>query len=275
MADGVVRLADAWQPDLVVQEALAAVGALAAARRRVPMVLVNMTFFDAEQLYTVTARRLGAVARRYDLDHMPRPAEVLETAPASILSRRRGRPMRFVPVPGDGTAPDDLTRPGDRPRIVVSRSTVADPRPDRLMNSVVDAAAGMDAEIVLARPDRHVSRRPLPANVRTTAWLPFPAVFPAAAGAVHHGGAGTILTALAAGTPQLVTPGTGDRTVNSELLAARGAGLAVPAERITRDALERLITAPQLRQAAREVADEIAAMPAPADVVSDLAALAR
>jgi UDP:flavonoid glycosyltransferase YjiC (YdhE family) len=275
MAHGVVRLADEWQPDIVVQEALAAVGALAAARRRVPLVLVNMTFFDAEQLFAVTASKLGTVARRHGLDHMPEPAEVLVTAPPSLVGTQRGRPMRFVPVPGDGAAPDDLTRSGDRPRIIVSRSTVADPRPDRLMSYVVAAAAGMDVEIVLARPDKHVSRRPLPANVRTTEWLPFPAVFPAAAGTVHHGGAGTILTALAAGIPQLVTPGAGDRAVNSELLAARGAGLAVPAQRITAGDLERLVGDPGLKQASREVADEIAAMPPPAELVEPLLALTR
>ena len=275
MADGVVRLADEWQPDVVVQEALAAVGALAAVRRRVPLVIVNMTFFDAEKLFAVTATKLGTVARRYGLEHMPEPAEVLVTAPPSLVGPQRGRPMRFVPVPGDGAAPEDLTRPGDRPRIIVSRSTVADPRPDRLMSRVVEAAAGMDVEVVLARPDKHVSRGPLPANVRTTEWLPFPAVFPAAAATVHHGGAGTILTALAAGIPQLVTPGAGDRAVNGELVAARGVGLSVPTEQITTADLERLVGEPGLKQAAREVAGEIAAMPAPAELVEPLAALVR
>ncbi|TFV92045.1 glycosyltransferase [Blastococcus sp. CT_GayMR20] len=275
MADGVVRLADEWRPDIVVQEALAAVGALAAVRRGVPLVVVNMTFFDAERLFAVTAARLGGVARRHGLVHLPEPAEVLGTAPPSLVGSRRGRPMRFVPVPGDGAAPADLTRPGARPRIIVSRSTVADPRPDRLMSRVVEAAAGMDVEIVLARPDKHVSRGPLPANVRTTEWLPFPAVFPAAAATVHHGGAGTILTALAAGIPQLVTPGAGDRAVNAELVAARGVGLAIPTEQITPADLRRLVGDPALKQASRDVADEIAGMPAPAELVEPLAALAR
>jgi UDP:flavonoid glycosyltransferase YjiC (YdhE family) len=158
---------------------------------------------------------------------------------------------------------------------VISRSTVADPRPDRLMSRVVSVAADADVEVVLARPDKRVAGRPLPPNVRTTDWLPFPAVFPAAAGAVHHGGAGTLLTASAAGIPQLLVPGAGDRRVNSEILAARGAGLAVPAHRITAGDLERLATDDRLSAAARELAAEIAAMPAPADVVSDLVALMR
>ncbi|WP_324278227.1 glycosyltransferase [Blastococcus brunescens] len=275
MAGGVLALADEWQPDLVVQEPLAAAGSMAAARHRVPVVLVNNTFFDAEQLLAVTTAHLGGTARRYGVARIPPPTEVLLTAPRSLVGEQHGTPMRFVPVAGNGSAPDDLTRPGDRPRIIVGRSTVADPRPDRLMSSVVAAAQGLDVEVVLARPDRRVSRRPLPPNVRTTQWLPFPAVFPAASGVVHHGGAGTLLTGLACGVPQLVVPGAGDRRVNAELLSARGAGLAVPAERISAADVDRLVSDPGLATAAREVAEEIAAMPAPADVVEGLTALAR
>ena len=275
MADGVLALADEWRPELVVQEPFAVAGALVAARHRVPVVLVNMTLFDAEKLFAVTAARLGRTARRHAVPGLPPLADVLVTAPRSLVGEQRGTPMRFVPVTGGGTAPDDLTRPGDRPRIIVGRSTVADPRPDRLMSSVVAAAQGLDVEVVLARPDRRVMRRPLPPNVRTTEWLPFPTVFPAASGAVHHGGAGTLLTGLAAGIPQLVVPGAGDRRVNAEKLAARGAGLAVPLEQMSGADLERLVGDPGLTSAAREVADEIAAMPAPADVVDRVTSLAR
>jgi UDP:flavonoid glycosyltransferase YjiC (YdhE family) len=105
--------------------------------------------------------------------------------------------------------------------------------------------------------------------------VPHEPVFRAAAGVVHHGGAGTLLTALAAGVPQLVVPGTGDRTVNAELVARRGVALAMPAAQISAGALERLATDPSLAAAAREVADEIAAMPAPAELVGELTALAR
>jgi UDP:flavonoid glycosyltransferase YjiC (YdhE family) len=275
MAAGVLMIADEFRPDLVVQEPLAAAGALAGARLGVPVVVVNNTLFDADKLLAVTVARMGTTTRRHGVDRIPPASEVLLTVPPSLVDGQRGRPMRFVPVPGNGSAPEELTRPGDRPRIVVSRSTVADPRPDRLMSTVVRVVGDLDADVVLARPDRRVLRRPLPSNVRTTEWLPFPAVFPAANGAVHHGGAGTLLTGLAAGIPQLVVPGAGDRRVNAEVLAARGAGLAVPLDRITAADLDRLVSDPGLASAAREVADEIAGMPHPDDVVDDLAALAR
>jgi UDP:flavonoid glycosyltransferase YjiC (YdhE family) len=81
------------------------------------------------------------------------------------------------------------------------------------------------------------------------------------------------MTALAAGEPQVVVPGPGDRTLHARLVAARGAGLAVPAQDITAATLERLVSDPGLAQAAGEVAAEIAAMPAPAELVELLVAL--
>ena len=276
MAGGVLALAEAFDADLVVHEPLAAAGSLAAARRKIPVVLLDASLFDAETLLAATTAGLRPTVRRHGVRSLPQPADVLVTSPPSLVGPRRGSPMRFVPVAGNGgAAPEDLTRPGDRPRILVSRSTVADPRRDRLMSSVIAVAARADLEVVLVRPDRRATGYVLPPNVRTTGWLPFPAVFPAAAGVVHHGGAGTLMTALAAGIPQLVTPGPGDRTVNAGLVTARGAGLAVPTEQITAADLERLATDPDLARVSREVAAEIAAMPAPTDLVEPLAALTR
>ncbi|MGZ4508970.1 MAG: glycosyltransferase [Blastococcus sp.] len=275
MLPGVLALADSWRPHLVVHEPLAAAGALAAARSDLPAVTVDASLFDAAELLAAVGAELRSTLRRYGLQRLPAPAEMLVTTPPSLAGRRHGRQMRYVPVAGEGDAPEVLTRRGDRPRILVSRSTVDSPIGDRLMERVVVAASRAAVDVVLVRPDPRVVRRALPENVRTTGWLPFPPVFAAADAVVHHGGAGTLLTALAAGLPQLVVPGAGDRTVNADLVAARGAGLAVAAERITAEDLERLVSDPGLVRAAREVADEIRRMPAPADMVGALTALVR
>ncbi len=120
-----------------------------------------------------------------------------------------------------------------------------------MMSRVVEAAGGADVDVVLVRPDRAVARRPLPPNVTTTDWLPFAAVMPHLAGVVTHGGSGTVMTALAAGVPLVVVPGAGDRTLHARLVAARGAGLAVPTQEITAATLERLVSHPALRAAGR------------------------
>jgi UDP:flavonoid glycosyltransferase YjiC (YdhE family) len=275
MAERTVALADDWRPDLVLHEGLAPVGALAAARRGVPSVLVDALLFDGRELFSAVTRHLGGLCARHGIDVLPEPVDTVVTAPPSVVGKRRGRPMRYVPATGHGEVPEQLTRAGQRRVVLVSRSTVADPRPDRMMSRVVAAATGADVDVILVRPDRAVAHRPLPPNVTTTAWLPFVDVLPHVAGIVHHGGAGTLMTSLAAGVPQVVVPGAGDRTVHARLVAARGAGLAVPHDEVTTETLHRLVSDPALRRASQEVAAEIAAMPAPADLVEPVLAVAR
>ncbi|MEX5717302.1 glycosyltransferase [Geodermatophilus maliterrae] len=274
MTERTVALVDGWRPELVLHEGLAPLGALVAARLGVPSVFVDALLFDCRELFSAVTPRLGGLARRYGLDTIPEPADAVVAIPPSVVGERRGRSMRYVPatVRGDGTT--SLPTSGRRPVVLVSRSTVADPRPDRMMARVVAAARGTEVDVVLVRPDRGVARGPLPANVTITGWVPFADVLPGVAGLVHHGGAGSVMSALAAGVPQVVVPGAGDRTVHARLIAARGAGLAVPAKEITTATLEQLVGDPVLRWKAQEVAAEIAAMPPPADLVEPLVALA-
>ncbi|WP_089403034.1 glycosyltransferase [Geodermatophilus saharensis] len=270
-ADGVLALADRLRPDLVVHEPLAPAGAEVAGRLGVPAVLAEGNLFDARRLRTAA---LGGYRATRGPGELPEPAEVLTSAPPSLVGPREGRPVRFVPWTPERPFDETFTRPGAQPRVLVSRSTVASPGRDRLMTDVAAAAAGTDLDVVLVRPDRWVTRRRLPPQVRTTGWLPFPRALPAAAGVVHHGGAGTVLTALATGVPQLVVRGAGDRRTNADLVAVRGAGIATEPGEVTPAQLERLAADPALASAAREVAAEIAAMPAPADVVPALLSLA-
>lgn len=139
------------------------------------------------------------------------------------------------------------------------------------MPAVAAAAGAVDAEFVLVDPDPRTLRRELPGNVRVVGRLPFDRALPHCAAVVHHGGAGTALGALRVGIPQLAVPGIGDRRPNADLLAARGAALAVPARRITAAHLDRLLTDPALATAAAQVRDEIAAMPTPDAVARQVA----
>jgi UDP:flavonoid glycosyltransferase YjiC (YdhE family) len=273
LAPATVGLGDEWRPDLVLHEGLMPLGSLVAARLDVPAVLVDALLFDARELHRAVAPHLARLARRLGVAGLPEPADALVAVPASLVGPRPGRPMRYVSAGAGGDLPEALARPDARPTLLVSRSTVDDPRPDHLMTRVVEAAADADVDVLLVRPDRAVVRRPLPPNVTTTEWLPFATVLPHVAGVVHHGGAGTLMSALVAGVPQLVVPGAGDRTRHARLIAERGAGLAVPLRELSAASLERLVTDSTLRTAAGELAVEIAAMPPPSAVVAELAAL--
>ncbi|MCZ2811779.1 hypothetical protein O2W15_10050 [Modestobacter sp. VKM Ac-2979] len=189
MTPGALRLAEEWQPHLVLHEGLAAAGAIVAGRREVPSVLVDALLFDARDLFHAVAMSLGRTPLSHADDALPEPVDALVAIPASLHERARiGRPMRYVVAAGRGDVPEQFTRRGTRPILLVSRSTVDDPRPDRLMTRVVDAARDADLDVALVRPDRAVARRTLPPNVTTTDWLPFADVLPHVAGIVHHGG---------------------------------------------------------------------------------------
>jgi hypothetical protein len=274
MAGPLVELARQWRPGLVIHEPLAASGAIAAAAAGVPAVLVEIALLDGPQVLAATIERMGETLARHGVGAVPDPALVVTVRPRSLGASPEHRPMR--PGPGEvdtADVPEWLCAPAERPRIVVSRSTVAGPPIGDPMPAVVRAARGVDAEIVLVRPSRRLDGRPMPASILAVGWVPLAAVLPHATAVVHHGGAGTVLEAFAAGIPQLAVPGPGDRRHNADVVARRGAGLAVPARSITSDGLTRLVTDKALAAAAAQVAAEIAEMPPPASLVPVLTAL--
>ena len=104
------------------------------------------------------------------------------------------------------------------------------------------------------------------------------AVLPTCSAIIHHGGAGTTFTTLAAGIPQIVIPQFSDQPINATAVASRGAGIHLPESKTdaasVRDLLFRLLDDPAISQAAGEVRDEIAAMPPPGEIIERLATVA-
>ena len=260
MLDTTLRVAEQTRPELILFEPLGTAGAVVAARRGVRAVLVENSLYDGPRLLSAVSAHLPAAP--------PEPAEVVTIAPPSVVGPRPGLPMRATPYSVGGAVPAHLLARGDRPRVIVSRSTVSgpagggDPAP-----AVIAAAPTVDAEFILVRGPRG----PLPPNVLSVGPLPIDRVLPYADGFVHHGGAGSALGALAAGVPQIVVPGPGDRRFNAESVARRGAGLAIEAGAIDAADLRRLVTDPDLRTAAEQVRAELAARPSPAEVAAHLA----
>ncbi|MBM2615927.1 DUF1205 domain-containing protein [Actinoplanes sp. LDG1-06] len=264
-----LALAGRERPDLIVYESLSEAGAVVAGRLGIPSVLQENTLWPAPELFRAVTTSSAMAAQP-----TPDPELTLAVTPASVRPEPIGGalPMRPVPWSGGGDVPGWLLEPGPRPRVLVSRSTLAGPNDGDPGPAVVAAAADVDADFVLVRP---AGNGQLPSNVRAVDRVPLNEVLPYAQGFIHHSGAGSVLGGLAAGVPQLTTPGAGDRRFNSALLARRGAGLAVEAKAITAADLTRLVTDESLRTAAQEVAAEIAAMPEPASVVPSLEALIR
>lgn len=118
----------------------------------------------------------------------------------------------------------------------------------------------------------------VPANVRIERFVAQHLVLDRAAVVMSHAGAGSLLGAAGRGIPQLFNPIAADQWENAD--AATGAGVAITCEMDQRSAshigtaLDRLLGDPHVKQAASQVAAEIAAMPSPADHVAALESLA-
>ncbi|MBP2472098.1 UDP:flavonoid glycosyltransferase YjiC (YdhE family) [Crossiella equi] len=262
LVDGVVALARDFRPDLVVQSQGQGAGLVTAGALGVPLAEHNFGLIRATGLDARLRELLGDVFEQYTAE-LPEHRTTLDVAPSSMVDSQAGWPLRYVPYNGTAVIPNFLTTQPSRPRIAVTLGTVA-PGTSGLgpVRHLLELASRVDAEFVLALGKSDLGElEPLPPNVRVGGWLPLNRLLPTCAAVVHHGGAGSTMTALAAGVPQLVLPSGADRYVNADAVHARGAGLA--ADQPSLDLLCRLLTDDGIRVAAQEVRAEIQAMPSP------------
>ncbi|QUQ65456.1 nucleotide disphospho-sugar-binding domain-containing protein [Kutzneria sp. CA-103260] len=274
MVDGVTRVAEHWRPDLVVYSRLEGAGPLAARKLGVPAVEHDYGFIrnatDSERLLT----HLSASYRRNNVPpELPRRTWIHVGPPSMMVDRGPGWAVRYVPYNAGGLLPDWLLQPRKRPRIGVTLGTVV-PRTSGVggLQRCMASATKVDAEFVLllgADPDTSALGE-LPDNVRVTGWIPLNSLLAVSDALVHHGGAGTTLTAACAGVPQLVIPHGADHFVNAHVAARRGVGLVCEPTAVTPDVLDTLLNSDQIRAAAAEVRAEIERMPTPAQIVPKL-----
>lgn len=119
----------------------------------------------------------------------------------------------------------------------------------------------------------------VPPNVHVERFIPQDDVIPHASVVLCHGGSGTMLGALAAGVPTVVTPLFADQPHNAARITAIGTGLGMPVRdtnsEALRHALARVLEEPSFRTAAKDLAREIAALPSIDEAAEDVARLTR
>ena len=188
-------------------------------------------------------------------------------------------PLRPAPLPlGDPPAlPVSFDHP-DNPLVYVTLGTFSNN--DLGLFRLVLGALGEEPVNVLATIGRDgdpSALAPLADNARVERYVPQTEVLPHCAAVVHHAGAGTMFGVLAHGLPSVTLPQSADNFVNADLLARIGAAHTLMPGEVTgaavASALRTVLETGTYRQRARQLADEIAAMPSPDDVAATLAAL--
>jgi UDP:flavonoid glycosyltransferase YjiC (YdhE family) len=268
-ADSMTAAAEAVAPDLVVHSQLLGAGAVAAAKIGVPSVDHGFGLLRTGAFHDHLPGLVPEVFERHGLSGLDGRRVVVDVAPPSLVEPHEGAwPMRFVPYNGGGSLPPWLSEPPSRPRVVVTVGAVGlGPDADLFLSRVQAAASGVDAEfLVLGAGDR-----PNRDNVRfAQGWVPLRELLDTSAAIVHHGGGGTMLSAFDAGVPQLSVPVAAPNYLQSVALQERGAGFWTELDGIDAAAFDRLLGDDKLRAAAREVRDELRAMPTPHSLVPRL-----
>ncbi len=170
-----------------------------------------------------------------------------------------------------------------------------------VLDACIQALAGLDADVVVGAGNQELPRR-LPANFIPLAYAPGQALARRADVMIHHGGHGSTLTALAAGTPALIIPTYSERESNARHAAALGAALCLVPETeggdaqhepalalvpemggvgrrleptLVADAIRTLLEDPRYANSAQVAARQLAGLPGPAGAADIIEALPR
>lgn len=290
LPDMVTAIED-WRPDVVVRESAEVSSMVAADRLGVPHaeVCVGLSSQAADRLLPLAAPRLdelratvglprGAGAHAARLTLAPRSLDDPSPQPPASVRRFRERAGT-----GAGSLPDGWGDP-DAPLVYVSFGTEV-PSPSRdyfpgLYRRAIDALADLPVRVLVTIGTRREPAElgPLPPSVRVEQWVPQAGVMRAATATVTHGGAGSVLAALAAGVPMAVIPLFADQPLNAARVAERGAGIVLDGADgslpTLGETVRTLIADARYGERAARIAGEIRALPPVDDAVDVLAAIA-
>jgi len=150
----------------------------------------------------------------------------------------------------------------DRPRALVACSTGAQGQRD-LFQRVINAVGTVDVDaLATTGPNLDVADLRAPKNVYLLRGAPHDLVMKEVSVVISQGGHGTVTRSLVNGLPQLILPMARDQAGNAARVVAKGAGLLLPptaSEAEIAATINRLITDPQFKAAARRVGDAIKA----------------
>jgi UDP:flavonoid glycosyltransferase YjiC (YdhE family) len=145
---------------------------------------------------------------------------------------------------------------------------------------ILASVAALDVEVVATLNAEHVSAPSrIPDNVRLVDFVPLNEILPTCSAIIHHGGTGTIATALAHAVPQFIVPGwLWDERGAARRLVDRGVGLMADPAGFSGTAglpeLTRLLGEQSFKQTCEKARRELSSLPTPLDVVPELEELA-
>ncbi len=285
MIDGMLSVARAFRPDLVLSTLEQGAGPLLAADLGVPLVEQGIRIGSggddehATMFRGLIADHMAPTRDRLGIGEAAPRAATLDVRPPSLGATESDTRwlMRYVPYNESRIVPAWVTRPAERPRICVTLGTVVPLMGGlEVLRDMLTELSTLDAEILLALGDIDLAELgELPAGVRPLGWMPLAALLPTCTAILHHGGSATVATPMVYGVPQVALPRGADQPRNAALIADSGVGIVIEEAAQAGDALRTLLDDPSFTRRAEALRDEIAAQPSPARIATRLADLVR
>nr|WP_062333317.1 activator-dependent family glycosyltransferase [Herbidospora sakaeratensis] len=287
-----------WEPDLVIWEPSTYAGGIAAkacgAASARQLISIDMFGVTRDHFLRLKAQRppedradpladwLGGYARKYGGEYTEDMASghfTIDQLPPSLRREAdlHNVPLRYVPYNGVAVVPDWLWQEPRRPRVALTLGWTAGERFATYtvdVQTALDALADLDVEVVATIAEAAQKELRVPDNARIVPFVPLHALAPTCSVVINHAGAGTLITTAGYGIPQLTLPWDIDEPELSRLHSAQGAGLTIrgdlASEEEIRTQVRRLLDEPSFAQRARDLRDEIHAMPTPNQLVPQL-----
>lgn len=291
MLPGLLSAIDELSPDLLIHETGEYATPLAGTLRSVPWLQHS---YGIERPAALRRRAAEAVAPLW-ADHgagVPSSAGqvgrgYLDICPPSLQLREpdeMGHRLLLQPVDVSGGSPE--RQAADRPLVLVTFGTVFN-RDISSLTRLLTAIAELPVDVVVTTgpgsPAESFGQHM--ANVTVVDYVPLAAILPACSAVVTHGGSGTMLASLAYGVPLVMVPQGADQFLNAAQVASAGAGvdtggdgtvgastdmLDADPSHVVPQLLMTILESEAFARRAREIAEEIAAMPSAASVASEV-----
>jgi UDP:flavonoid glycosyltransferase YjiC (YdhE family) len=252
--------------ELVVHESFEFAGPLAAAAANIPFAAL------------ATMPRMLSSDALYPYLYLTAYPPSMEPFPLGRVSTAQViRPMPFEPAQ---PPPPWLDRLDERPLVYVTLGSVFNRIPGPLQ-AILEALADLNVTgVVAVGPNVDLGGfGPQPDHIHLERYVLQSLMLPLAKMAINHAGASSMIHTLVHGVPTLAMPLGADQPYNAFRLAASGAALQLDGLRATADdvrgSVKRLLDEDLFGRNARRLADEIAALPPPAEAVPLLEELAR
>jgi UDP:flavonoid glycosyltransferase YjiC (YdhE family) len=285
MLADLLPVARSFAPDLLVCDTAEFAGPIAAAVVSAPNVTHSFGATLPPPRVAATSEAVEPLWATQDLapppfgglyDHL-----YLDIYPSSMQPMDRPHIAAIQPLrPGafatgeDEVLPEWVTAPSSDPLVYVTLGTVFSN--DAVLATVIEAVRQLPVRVVVTVGPRGEPEAlgPQPDNVHVARYIPQNQLLDHCSAVVSHAGSGTFLAALAAELPQVCLPQAADQFFNAAACAKAGAGIALPPDAPTAeavsDAVGRLLAEATYRDAARRVSGEIATMPSPTEVADKL-----